>query len=52
MVEEKRKRRGNQQLFYGTWVADLMLRQDAGSLMLGKDLSDKKSYGSEGDDLA
>ena len=52
MVEEKRKRRGNQQLFYGTWVADLMLRQDAGSVMLGKDLSDKKSHGSEGDDLA
>jgi len=28
--------------FYGTWVADFMLRQDAGRFMLGKYLSDKK----------
>jgi len=26
--------------FYGTWVADFMLRQDAGRFMLGKYLSD------------
>jgi len=30
------------QPFYGTWVADFMLRHDAGSFMLGKYLSDKK----------
>jgi len=35
---------------YGTWVADFMLRQEAGRFMLGKYLSDKKSCGSEGDD--
>jgi len=28
--------------FYGTWVEDFMLRQDAGRFMLGKYLSDKK----------
>ena len=30
------------QPFYDTWVADFMLRQDAGRFMLGKYLSDKK----------
>jgi len=30
------------QPFYGTWVADFILRQDAGRFMLGKYLNDKK----------
>jgi len=41
-IKEKKKRGGIQQPFYGIWVADLMLRQDAGRFMLGKYLSDKK----------
>ena len=41
-IKEKRKRGGIQQPLYGTWVADFMLRQDAGRFMLGKYLSDKK----------
>jgi len=36
-----RRRKKGHQLFYGTWVADLMLRQDVGRFMLGKYLSDK-----------
>jgi len=40
--KEKKKRGGTHQPFYGTWVADFMLRQDAGRFMLGKYLSDKK----------
>jgi len=41
-IKEKKKRGGIHQPFYGTWVADFMLRQDAGSFMLGKYLSDQK----------
>ena len=41
-IKEKEKRGGIQQPLYGTWVADFMLRQDAGRFMLGKYLSDKK----------
>ena len=40
-IKEKKKR-GGIQPFYGTCVADFMLRQDAGRFMLGKYLSDKK----------
>jgi len=40
-IREKTKRGDLQQPFYGTWVADFMLRQDAGRFMLGKYLSDK-----------
>jgi len=42
-IWEKEKRGDIHQPFYGTWVADFMLRQDAGSFMLGKYLSDKKT---------
>ena len=42
-IKEREKRGGIQQSFYGTWVADFMLRQDAGKFMLGKYLGDKKS---------
>jgi len=49
-IQEKKKRGDIHQPFYGTWVADFMLRQDAGRFMLGKYLSDKKIPGSEGDD--
>ena len=48
--KKKKKTGGIHQPFYGTWVADFMLRQDAGRFMLGKYLSDKKSHGGEGDD--
>jgi len=48
-IMEKKKRGDIHQPFYGTWVADFMLRQDAGRFMLGKCLSDKKSHGGEGD---
>jgi len=42
-VREKKKRGDIHQPFYGTqWVADFMLRQDAGRFMRGKYLSDKK----------
>ena len=41
-IKEKENRGGIQQPLYGTWVADFMLRQDAGRFMLGKYLSDKK----------
>ena len=41
-IKEKKNRGGIHQPLYGTWVADFMLRQDAGRLMLGKYLSDKK----------
>jgi len=40
-IKEKKKR-GGIQPFYGTCVADFMLRQDAGRFMLGKYLSGKK----------
>jgi len=42
-VKEKKKRGGIHQLFYGTWLADFMLRQDAERFMLGKCLSDQKN---------
>jgi len=41
-IKEKRKGGGMHQPFYCTWVADFMLRQDAGKFMLGKYLSDTK----------
>ena len=43
-INEKKKMGGIHQPFYGTWVADFMLRQDAGSLrcMMGKYLNHKK----------
>ena len=41
-IKEKEKRGGIHQPFYGTWIMDFMLRQDAGKFMLGKYLSDKK----------
>jgi len=41
-IREKKKRGDIHQPFYGTWVADFMLRQDAARFMLGKYLSDKK----------
>ena len=43
-TKEKKKRGGIHQPPYGTcqWVADFMLRQDAGRFKLGKYLSDKK----------
>jgi len=42
-IKENGKGEGIQQPFYGTWVVDFMLRQDAGKFMLGKYLSDKKN---------
>jgi len=41
-IKEKGKIGGTHQPFYGTWVADFMLRQDAERFMLRKYLSDKK----------
>ena len=41
-IKEKGKRGGIHQPLYGTWVADLMLRQDVGRFMLVKYLSYKK----------
>jgi len=41
-IREKKKRGDIHQPFYGTWVVDFMLRQDAEKYMLGKYLSDKK----------
>jgi len=50
-IREKEKWGDIHQPFYGTWVTDFMLRQDARRFMLGKYLSDKKkSHGGEGDD--
>ena len=47
LVSRRRKKRGGiHQPLYGTWVADFMLRQDAGRIILGKCL---KSHGSEAD---
>jgi len=41
-IKEKGKMRNIHQPFYGTWVADFMLRQDARMFMLGLNLSDKQ----------
>jgi len=41
-IKEKGKKGSIHQPFYGTWVADFMLRQDAGKFMLAKYLSDKQ----------
>ena len=49
-IKEKEKRGGIHQPFYGIWVADFMLRQDAGRFMLGKCLNEEKFPCSEGDD--
>ena len=46
MYQGEEKRGDIHQPFYGTWVADFMLRQDAGRFMLGKYLSDKKTLNS------
>jgi len=35
-IKEKKARGGIHPPFYGTWVADFMLRQDAERFMLGK----------------
>ena len=42
-ITEKKKSGHIHQTLYGTWVADFMLRQDAGRFMLGKYLYDKKN---------
>jgi len=42
-IKDNKKGGGIHQPFYGTWVVDFVLRQDAGRLMLGKYLSDKKT---------
>jgi len=42
LYQGEETRGGIHQPHYGTWVADLILRQDAGSFMLGRYLSDKK----------
>jgi len=42
-IKEQEKRGDIHQPFQGTWVADFMLRQDAGEFTLGKYLSDKKN---------
>jgi len=47
-IKQKEKRGGIHKPFCGTWVADFILRQDAGRFMLAKYLSDK-FHGSEGD---
>jgi len=39
-TKEKEKRGGFHQPFYGTWVADFMLRQDSEKLMPRKYLGD------------
>ena len=36
-IKQKKKRGGIHQPLYGTWVADFMLRQDAGRFMLGNE---------------
>ena len=41
-IREEKKRGDIHQPFYGTWVADFMLRQNAERFKLGKYLSDKK----------
>ena len=41
-IREKKKGGDIHQPFYGTWVADFMMRKVAGSFMLGKYLIDKK----------
>ena len=38
-IKEGKKRGGIHQPLYGTWVADFMLRQDAGRFMLGNNLT-------------
>ena len=43
-IREKKKRGDIHQPFHGTWVADFIVRQDAGRFMLGKYLSDKNRY--------
>ena len=41
-IKEEKKGGDIHQPFYGTWVSDFILRQDAERFMLGKYLSDKK----------
>jgi len=43
-IKEKEKRGGIHQPLYSTWVADFILRQDAGRFMMGEYLSDKKIH--------
>ena len=42
-IKEKGTPGGIHKTFYGTWVADFMLRQDAGKFMLQKYLSDNRN---------
>ena len=42
-IKEKKERGDIHQPFHGTWVADFMLREDAGRFMQGKYLSEKKN---------
>jgi len=42
-IREKKKRGGIHQPFYGTYVADFMMRQDAGRFTLGKYLKAAQS---------
>ena len=46
-IKEKKKRGSIHQPFYGTWVEDFMLIQDAERFMMGKYLSHQKSHGKE-----
>ena len=39
-IREKKKRGGIHQPFYGTWVADFMLRQDAGRFIYAGEVSE------------
>jgi len=48
-MRDTREREGIHQPFYGTWVADFMLRQDAGKFMQVKYLGDQKFHGIERD---
>jgi hypothetical protein len=41
-IKEKKKRGGIHQPFYGTWVADFTLRQDAGTKLKKLDVQDGK----------
>ena len=42
-TEDKKKRGGIHQPFYGTWIVDFILKQDSGRFMLGKNSSHKKN---------
>jgi len=49
LSQGEEKRGGIHQPFYGTWVADFMLRQDAGRFMLGENpMAAKETIGDGG----